>query len=64
MARIDQRYFGDLADYCGKSDVGYYLGTKFVHYLCGKCSFDQLINMKIDDIYNEYLVFVELQRQI
>lgn len=61
MARMDQRYFGDLADYYGRSDVGYFLGTKFVHYLCEKHSFEQLINMKLDDIYDEYLVFVEIQ---
>ena len=61
MTRMDQRYFGDWTDYYGKSDVGYYLGTKFVHYLCGQYSFDQLIYMKIDDIYDEYLAFVELQ---
>lgn len=64
MSRIDQRYFGDWADYYGRGDVGYYLGTKLVHYLCQKYSFGQLINMKLDDIYDEYLVFVESQQQI
>ena len=61
MTRMKQRYFGDWVDYYGRSDVGYYLGTKFVHYLCRKYCFEQLINMKLDDIYDEYLVFVELQ---
>lgn len=63
MARMDQRYFGDLADYYGRSDVGYYLGTKFIHYLCEKYSFDQLINMKLDDVYDEYLVFAESKQE-
>lgn len=26
-------------------------------------SFEQLINMKLDDVYDEYLAFVELQRK-
>ena len=64
METMDQRYFGDWADYYGRSDVGYFLGTKFVHYLCEKHSFEQLINMKLDDIYDEYLVFVKIQQQI
>ena len=64
MSRISQRYFGDLADYYGRGDVGYYLGTKLVHYLCKKYSFEQLINMKLDDIYDEYLVFIESKRKI
>lgn len=64
MTRMNQRYFGDWTDYYGRSDVGYFLGTKFVHDLCGKYSFEQLINRNLDDIYDEYLVFVELQRQI
>lgn len=59
MSKINQRYFGDWADYYGRGDVGYYLGTKLVHYLCKKYSFEQLINMKLDDIYDEYLLFVE-----
>lgn len=60
MTKMNQRYFGDWVDYYGRSDVGYFLGTKFVHYLCKKHSFEQLINMKPDDIYDEYLVFVAL----
>lgn len=63
MTKMNQRYFGDWADYYGRSDVGYYLGTKFVHYLCKNCTFEQLINMKLDDVYDEYLAFVELQRK-
>lgn len=63
MARMNQRYFGDWADYYGRSDVGYYLGTKFVHFLCKQYSFEQMITMKLDDVYDEYLAFVELQRK-
>lgn len=59
MTRSNQRYFGDWVSYHGKGDVGYYLGTKFVQHLCEKYDFEQLINMKLDDVYQEYGVFVE-----
>lgn len=51
MTRFDQRYFGDWVDYCGRSDVGYFLGAKFVQHLCGKYDFEQLIQKGIDEIY-------------
>ncbi|MBQ7921921.1 MAG: hypothetical protein IJ325_05000 [Clostridia bacterium] len=63
MTRFDQRYFGDWANYCGRGDVGYYLGAKFVQYLCGKHSFAQLIRLQIDDIYQEFLTFTEEKTQ-
>ena len=59
MTKSNQNYFGDWVSYHGKGDIGYYLGTKFVHQLCDKYSIEQLINMKIDDIYQEYLVFTD-----
>ncbi len=62
MTRINQRYFGDWVNYCGQGDVGYYLGTKLVHYLCNKYCFDQLINMKINDVYKVYLEFTEIHQ--
>lgn len=59
MTRHTQRYFGDWVSYHGRGDVGYFLGTKFVHRLREKYEFEQLINMKIDEVYEEYLAFVE-----
>ena len=58
MTRSTQRYFGDWVNYCGRGDVGYYLGTKLVRYLRDKYCFEQLINMEIEDVYKEYLEFV------
>lgn len=59
MTKLNQKYFGDWVSYHGKGDVGYYLGTKFVHQLCDKYDFEQLINLTIDDIYQEFLFFAE-----
>ena len=59
MTRFDQRYFGDWVNYCGRSDVGYFLGAKFVQYLCGKLDFEQLIKIGIDEIYQEFVAFRE-----
>ena len=61
MTKSNQRYFGDWVSFHGKGDVGYYLGTKFVRWMCGKYDFDRLINLGIDDVYGEYLSFVELK---
>lgn len=62
MTRFNQRYFGDWVNYCGRSDVGYYLGVIFVRYLCVKYSFEQLIKLSIDDIYQEFLIFAREKR--
>lgn len=59
MARSNQRYFGDWVSYHGKGDVGYYLGTRFVQKLNRNYDFDRLINLDIDSVYREYIVFVE-----
>lgn len=59
MTHTNQRYFGDWVSYNGKGDVGYYLGTKFVHWLSAQYDFEELINMKIDDVYQAYLLFTE-----
>lgn len=59
LTKSTQNYFGDWVSYHGRGDVGYYLGGKFVQKLSDKYSFEQLIKMSIDDIYQEYLMFVE-----
>lgn len=59
MTKSNQRYFGDWVSYNGKGDVGYYLGTKFVQQLCRKYNFEWIINLDIDSIYQEYILFVK-----
>lgn len=59
MTKCSQKYFGDWVSYCGRGDVGYYLGAKFVQYLCGKYGFEQSIKMEIDDISQEFFKFAE-----
>ena len=59
MTRQNQRYFGDWVSYCGRGDVGYYLGTKFVHRLCVRYRFAELISLRIEDVYEEYLRFAK-----
>lgn len=62
MTQSNQNYFGDWVRYRGKGDVGYYLGSRFVRQLCKKHAFEQLVNMNIDEIYQEFLFFAELNR--
>lgn len=64
MTRFNQRYFGDWVDYYGRSDVGYFLGTKFVQLLCDKIGFEQLIEMGIDEIYQEFCCFQQVTRKL
>lgn len=59
MTKANQKYFGDWVSYNGKGDVGYYLGARFVQQLCSKYDFDQLINIDIDSIYQEYMFFTK-----
>lgn len=59
MTRSNQKYFGDWVNYCGRGDVGYYLGTKLVQHLCNEFRFQELINMTIGDVYQVYLAFAE-----
>jgi len=59
MTKSTQRYFGDWVSYHGKGDVGYYLGTRFVQKLSRKYDFDRIINLDMESVYWEYIVFVE-----
>ena len=63
MTRSNQRYFGDWVRYEGYGDVGYYLGARFIQHLRGKYTFKDLINMKIGNVYAEYVDFAaEIQK--
>ncbi len=58
MSMFNQRYFGDWCSYKGRPDVGYYLGTKFVHYLIRKNTFDEIINLESDQVFKLYKEFI------
>lgn len=59
MTRFNQRYFGDWVDYCGRADVGYYLGARFVQDLCSRYDFEQLIRLEIEEVAREFFRFAE-----
>ena len=59
MTRDDQRYFGDWVDFEGHSDVGYYLGTKFVRFLLQSDSFDNVIQYDIEKISESFELFLD-----
>ena len=58
MTRLNQRYFGDWVSYHGYGDVGYYLGTRFVHNLLENCELSRLIHMEIAEVYTLFVQFV------
>ena len=45
-----QRYFGDWVKYNNHSDVGYYLGTKLVQYICMNNKFDDILSLDIKQV--------------
>lgn len=59
MSFENQRYFGDWVNYQGKSNVGYYLGTKFIHYLNEKYEFEDILNFDISKVKKEYKEFID-----
>lgn len=59
MDRFNQRYFGDWCSYKGRSDVGYYLGTKLIHFLIKKHSFNEIINFNSDQVFRLYKEFTK-----
>ncbi|HHV14521.1 MAG TPA: hypothetical protein GXX66_02600, partial [Acholeplasmataceae bacterium] len=59
MSFENQRYFGDWVNYNGKGNVGYYLGTKFIHYLNEKYEFEDILNFDISKVKKEYKEFID-----
>lgn len=57
MTYENQRYFGDWVSFEGHTDVGYYLGTKFVRSLMEKASFDEVITYDLDNVRYFYDFF-------
>lgn len=54
MTHSNQRYFGDWVNYNGQSDVGYYLGARFVQWLNKRYTFDKMIHFDIPIIKAEW----------
>lgn len=61
----NQRYFGDWVYYHNHSDVGYYLGTKFIQYICKQYVFDEILSFNIDiveKLFNEYKNYLGVEQ--
>ena len=59
MSMSNQRYFGDWVNYKGRGDVGYYLGAKFIRFLCDKYNFDDILSFGIIEIEKLFIDFLE-----
>ena len=59
MNQLNQRYFGDWADYGGHGDTGYYIGARFVHYLLDQYRLDEIITFDIEYVYGLYLSYIK-----
>lgn len=60
MTQENQRYFGDWVRFEGHPDVGYYLGTRFVHYLLKNDCFENIINYTFEKVNAEFNKFMDL----
>lgn len=54
-----QDFFGDWARYQGHSDVGYYLGNRFVRWLLKKYTVPEAARLPISQLKQEYQIFSE-----
>ena len=59
MTFENQRYFGDWVTYKEYSDVGYYLGAKFVQFICNIYEFDDILSFDIEDVEKLFKKFME-----
>lgn len=59
MSRSDQRWFGDWVKYCGRGDVGYYIGARFVKHLMSKYDFMNLLGLEAETVCGLYRSFAE-----
>lgn len=59
MRRENQRWFGDWVSYEGRGDVGYYLGAKFVDFICRERDFDDILALDAETVEKLYLDFAQ-----
>lgn len=63
LRRLDKKesvqdFFGDWCSYNGHSDVGYFLGCRFVRYLMGSRSLNEIAKMKYTALNKAFSEFV------
>lgn len=58
MNKSNQRYFGDWVSYNGYSDAGYYLGARFIQFICQYENFMDILSFDIDDVKRYYGKFL------
>lgn len=58
MTDANQRYFGDWVEYQKHSDVGYYLGSKFIWFLSKQYKFDEIILLDIEEVVKLFNRFI------
>lgn len=65
LRRLDEKesvqdFFGDWCSYNGHSDVGYFLGCRFVRYLMKTHSLKEIANMKYGGLNKAFVEFANL----
>lgn len=57
MRRDNQRWFGDWVRYEGHGDAGYYLGARFVDFICRTAEFDDILSLTPEEVEAYCLAF-------
>ena len=52
-----QDFFGDWCDFCGYSDVGYYLGCRFVRWMMKENDLREIAAMGAAELLEKYTRF-------
>lgn len=59
MTFATQRYFWDWRDYNGHSDVGYYLGARFIQYINKTHTFEEIISFDLSNVKKHFDDFIK-----
>lgn len=54
MGESTQDFFGDWCSYQGRSDVGYYLGCKFIHYLIKSMDLKSIVAFGMEQVRSKF----------
>ena len=56
-----QDFFGDWESYKGHSDVGYFLGSRFIRYMMQEYSLQEIAGFKIKTVYKKFREYVKTE---
>lgn len=59
-----QDFYGDWCNYCGYSDVGYFLGCKFIEYLEKEYTLIEIANLNFEVLFSKFKSYAKSNKPI